>query len=273
MVEQSESKDSNVKATIDAVAGLAKAIPIYPDAIQPAAKQVGQSLETVAKAVNIALAPIKGLVWGYEKIETFITTRVTEKLKNVPEEKITTPPPEVAGPAIEALRFAGHDQNLRELYANLLATSMDKDTVHLAHPGYVDILKNITSDEALLLQAFIEQGSYPVINIIGLHGGEDTDEYSVLQANYSHLSEIVDLQRPDLVPAYLDNLCRLGILQIPSGVSIPTPNTYEPLETDKNIKTLKKVVKLIGQTIDFQRRLVKRTTFGSQFIKNVVIGK
>ena len=132
-----ESKETNIKATIEAVTGLAKAIPVYQDTLQPAAKQVGQSLETITKTVNIALAPIKALVWGYEQIETFITCRVSEKLKDVPPENITTPKPEVAGPAIEALRFSGYNPNLRELYANLLANAMDKSTIHLAHPGFV----------------------------------------------------------------------------------------------------------------------------------------
>lgn len=129
MEEDNNKPETNVKATIDAVTGLVKAVPVYQDTLQPAAKQIGQSLETVKKTVNIALAPIKALVWGYEKIEEFITTRLSEKLKNVPEENITTPKPEVAGPAVEALRYSGHNPNLRELYANLLANAMDKSTI------------------------------------------------------------------------------------------------------------------------------------------------
>lgn len=57
-----------VKDVIDATAGLVKAIPIYEDAVQPAAKQVGKALETVTKAVNVALAPVSLLIWGYDKI-------------------------------------------------------------------------------------------------------------------------------------------------------------------------------------------------------------
>src|SRR5690606_33782216 len=167
MEEENQNKDTNVKTTIDAVTGLVKAVPVYQDTLQPAAKQIGQSLETVTKTVNIALAPIKALVWGYEKIEDFISTRVSDKLKNVPKENITSPQPEVAGPAVEALRYAGHDENLRELYANLLANAMDIDTVREAHPGFVEILKNISSEEAILLQAFLSRHSYPILEIRG----------------------------------------------------------------------------------------------------------
>ena len=51
-----------IKNVIDATTGLFKAIPIYEDAIQPAAKQIGKALETVTKAVNISLAPVSLLI-------------------------------------------------------------------------------------------------------------------------------------------------------------------------------------------------------------------
>ncbi|MBD1107835.1 hypothetical protein HXV84_21600 [Pseudomonas amygdali pv. morsprunorum] len=61
----SEEESSNVvKGTIEAATGLVKAVPIYEDAVQPVAKQIGKSLEIVGKAVNAALMPIQGLVWG-----------------------------------------------------------------------------------------------------------------------------------------------------------------------------------------------------------------
>ena len=88
---QDESASEKPNATINAVAEIVKAVPVYQDAVQPAAKQVGQALEVVTKAVNVALAPIKVMVWGYEKIENYLTRDGIEKLKDVPEEKITTP--------------------------------------------------------------------------------------------------------------------------------------------------------------------------------------
>lgn len=270
MEDEQENKDTNVKATIDAVTGLVKAVPVYQDAVQPAAKQIGQSLETVTKTVNIALAPIKALVWGYEKIEEFISTKVSDKLKNVPEENITTPPPQVAGPAVEALRFAGHDESLRELYANLLATAMDKETIHKAHPGFVEIIKNLTSDEALLIQAFSTQNSYPLIDIQAKIK-EGNKGYAVMFSNYSHLHKKIKIQRADLIPTYLDNFCRLGILEIPSSRYITAPNTYEPLESDKELDQLKKQIEeQMDRTVAFERKVIQLTAFGKLFVQNVV---
>lgn len=68
---------------------------------------------------------------------------VTEKLKDVPPEEIVPPRVAVAGPTIEALRFAAEEPTMRELYANLLATSMKAKKQGKAHPAYVDIIRQL----------------------------------------------------------------------------------------------------------------------------------
>ena len=102
---------------------------------------------TVGKAVNVALAPISLVVWGYDKISDFLENKVADKLENIPEESITTPPLNVVGPAVEALKFTGHDETLQDMFANLIANSLDSRTALEAHPSFVDIIKNISSDE------------------------------------------------------------------------------------------------------------------------------
>lgn len=63
------SDDSNLDKAIGAVKDLAEVVPVYQDLMQPAFKEIGKGLETVAKSVNVALAPLKVVVWGYEQIE------------------------------------------------------------------------------------------------------------------------------------------------------------------------------------------------------------
>jgi hypothetical protein len=266
--------DSNwtVNDSINAVANLANAVPIYPDLVQPAAQELGKSLQTVAKTVNIALAPLKLVVWWYEKIEEFISTTVSEKLKNVPPENIVEPPLLIAWPTAEALRFAGHDDNLRDLYANLLATAMDKDTISKAHPWFVEILKNITSDEAILLRLFVKLKQYPLIDIQAKF--KDNTWYVIITSNYSNFSNLENFSAPELIPTYINNLCRLWLLMIPSLTSISEPNTYEPLENNPILNELKENIKnLPEREIWFERKLVKATDFWNLFIQNVVVSK
>ena len=95
--EESSATEGNVEGTIKAVTGLVKEVPVYEDAIQPVAKEAGKALQTVGRTVNAALLPVRGLVWGVEKIEEFVQTKVTKKLSNTPVENICPPDPAVAG--------------------------------------------------------------------------------------------------------------------------------------------------------------------------------
>ena len=54
--KENENQGGNTKQIIDSVTALTKAVPIYEDAVQPVAKEAGKALETVGKAVNVALA-------------------------------------------------------------------------------------------------------------------------------------------------------------------------------------------------------------------------
>ncbi|MDR6943028.1 hypothetical protein [Mucilaginibacter pocheonensis] len=57
-------QESNVKSTIEAVTGLVKAVPVYEDALQPAAKQVGKSLETGCKSCQYSFSALERACMG-----------------------------------------------------------------------------------------------------------------------------------------------------------------------------------------------------------------
>lgn len=266
------TEENKIRDAADAIKGVVEAVPVYEDAIQPAAKELGTALQTVARTINVALAPISALVWGYDRILDFIETRVAEKLSKVPAENIVTPKPEVAGPALESLRYTGHDENLRELYANLLATSMDKKTATYAHPAYVEIIRNISPDEARIMRLFARCTRFPVIDIHA-QTKENAREYEPKVVNYSHVGKEAGCEHLHLAQSYIDNLCRLELLCINESARIAAPNTYEPLEEDPVLSPLKKQIEASGRVVDFKRKILALTTWGTMFIQACVIEK
>ncbi|AZE73939.1 hypothetical protein C4K00_3718 [Pseudomonas synxantha] len=264
--------DNNVKGTIDAVTGLVKAVPVYDDMVQPVAKQLGKTLETVGKAINMALSPVSGLVWGFENIQAFLATKLADRLKDVPPEDIITPKPNVAGPAIEALRFTGHEESLSDMYANLLAAAMDKNTAAGAHPAFVEIIKQLTPDEAKVLSLFSLCSTFPLITL-QKQKKEEMGTVDVL-VNFSHLSKYCHLDSPSLVPIYLDNLCRLGLLSIPEGQYLTAKDAYGALESDPEILRMKTIIEsdsaFLGRTT---QDAVRTTEFGRQFLKVCTLRK
>jgi Abortive infection alpha len=258
--------DNMKKEDLKVVADIIKSVPIYQDAIQPAAKEVSKALVTVTKAINTALAPIKLIVWGYDQIEEYLTSKIAKKLKHTPKKNIITPPTYIAGPAIEALRFAGHDEDLRELYANLLATAMDRNSTDKAHPGYVEIIKNLTPNEARLLKFFVRDNEIPLINVELIH----ENGYSLLLANYTLLNEYLKLESGLKICVYVTNLCRLGILEVPYGLSLADTSLYDKLENSEVIIQLSEDAMKKDKKLKIERGLLRFTDYGKDFIDCVV---
>lgn len=263
------SDDNKVKETVDAVKGLVEAVPIYQDLAQPAVRQVGLALETVTKTVRIALLPLELLVWRYEQWHEFVSTKVAEKLKDVPPENIVTPALNVAGPAVEALRYTGHEESLSNMYANLLAASMTKQTVREAHPAFVEIIKQLTPDEAKLIPLLIQDRALPLLvirsNIIPVDGRTGSKD---MFSNYSLFGRDVQVEHLDMMPSYLSNICRLGLADIPNTTWYTSPGIYDELESSPFVLEWKRLIERGNEfTCSFGRRMLKPTPLGELFAR------
>jgi len=203
-------EENKIRDAADAVKGILEAVPVYQDVAQPAAKEVGTALQTVAKTIHIVLAPVAALVWGYEKISEYLNRTLSEKLKDVPPERIVAPSPAVAGLTVEALKFVANEPDLREMYANLLATSMDKETAQNAHPAFVEFIRQMTADEARILEVIALEEIVSLSLVVRNESGDDQESEI---PKYAILSEKSKCEYPDLIPSYLDNLRRLGLTQ------------------------------------------------------------
>jgi hypothetical protein len=254
----------DIKAAAEAVQGIVKAVPIYQDAVQPVAKEVGKALATVGKAINAALAPLEGLVWGFDQIRDYLSERLAQKLANTRPENITTPPANIAGPAIEALRFAGDDPELREMYASLLATAMDRLTAVSAHPAFVEIVKQLSPDEAKIMKCLADGGNRPVVSVLVVIPGEEGER--LITRHQSLLDYEAGVTNPELLPEYLDNLCRLGLTEIPPLLTMVSGVPYEPLENDPDLVSLMEQIRAAGHTPRFERALLRLTDLGRRFV-------
>lgn len=191
----------------------------YKDVAQPAARKVG---DTLARTVQVALAPFRGLIWGLETIEEYILGALNTKLKNVPLDNISAPPANVAGPIIEALRFTGSIPPLREMFANLLAHAMVKDDSKRAHPSFVEVIKQLSPDEALILFHISDKSGDFILTEEWKNYGGSTDE--TIESQFERFCVESSVKSPELSGTYLDNLLRVRIFaesQLPEAVYFP----------------------------------------------------
>ena len=212
------------KQIIDAVKalGFAELIPqVYRDMLQPAARQVGDGLAIIAKAVKISLAPLEAGIWGYEQIKEWLSIRVTSILAERKITKIEKPPLSISGPLVFQLIFAKDEPELKELYASLLASAMDASETS-AHPSFVSIIQQLTPDEAKILK-HIAQLNEKWQSLSENSASEGYAKESI-RIKFIEWCEKAGVARPNRSDAYMDNLVRLRILHYVIG----SDAEYEP---------------------------------------------
>lgn len=260
-----------ISGKVAAEAAKAVAPIVYKDTVQPAAKEIGKSLETIAKTVRICLTPLSVLVWGYEQTADYVNRRVAEKLAGTPEERIQSPPPNIAGPAVDAIRFAGSD-DLREMYASLLATAMDSQTTESAHPAFVEVIRQLTPDEARIVRLLVPGRYYPVINIFNGEKGAGVG-FTALR-HFSLLGEQANVAHTALMPSYLDNLVRLGIAEMPAGRWLTDDGAYDDVEKHPEVARLRAEIDAVEyRASEVERRVIGLTSFGVQFVNACVLAR
>ena len=254
-----------------AIAAITEHVPVYRDAIQPAAQELGKGLHLVAKAVNAALLPVEGFVWGIEQVRGFIHEKVVKKLENVPPEDIQAPKAHIGVPAIEALRYTGSEAELADLYANLLASSMDRKTAFSAHPGFVDMIKNMCPDEAKIMKFLSGSFCYPLIDI---KITEPDNSFNVAHRHVSLLGIDSLCKNPPFASNYIDNLVRLGLIVVRTEVRMKAEEPYKRIvEYPQIAGILADLRKIEGKKIEVEKFRLEVTDLGKQFIRVCVIDK
>jgi hypothetical protein len=149
--------------------------------------------------------------------------------------------------------------SLRDRGEELLRRSADLDDDEPAHPAYERILDELAPDEARILRFLRSAGPQPAVDV---RSSRTLNVNSHLVApGLSMIGEHAGCRFQDRVPAYLNNLNRLGLIWF-SRESLEDPLRYQVLEVQPDV-----VAALHGgggraRTI---RRSIHLTPFGDDF--------
>lgn len=212
----------------------------YDDLVHPSAKRIGEIVSLLPRAIGVALTPLEKYVLNGEYSLRATKKLLEEKLKDVDPEQIKTPEAYVAVPALQAIAYTTDNETLRDLFANLLAKAMQEDTADTVHPAFVEIIKQLSPDDAYTLKCFKNSHNLPIVNICGNPpiATEKISGFSnvhiVLHQNvFIANSEIGDIGRQSTSITSLD---RLGLVDISfDGSSLTTSyDEFEKLAIFKN---------------------------------------
>lgn len=80
-----------------------------------------------------------------------------QEVATIPPENIQEPPLKILGPALEASKYYIEEEELRSMFAKILASSFDDRKNSIIHPSFVEIIKQLDVTDARILQFLKEQ--------------------------------------------------------------------------------------------------------------------
>jgi Abortive infection alpha len=147
---------------------------------------------------------------------------------------------------------------LKERGAELLARSADVEDDEPAHPAYERILTSLAPDEARILRLMCVEGSRAAVDIRTWRPLDVGSE--LVEQGLSMIGQEAGCRHINRVPAYLDNLHRLGLIWF-SREQLDDLSAYQVLEAQPEVQqALEKAGR--ARTI---RRSVHLTSFGHDF--------
>jgi hypothetical protein len=146
-----------------------------------------------------------------------------------------------------------------------MSTAMNKETAKYAHPGFVEIIRNLTSDEACIIDHLNDVRVIPVIDIKKVM----IDKQSEMRLNtlVSTIAVDADCEHHDLAESYLANLERIGIVEIPRDVHLTDENIYDRILNAPPVKEKLKLLSHGGNEYrgEVTKYYAKLSVYGLQF--------
>lgn len=239
-------------------------------------KFIDQAASPVAKRVGETLSSIWDIVFGgvdfYAKKSNFKREQALNDFKNtldqkassIPAEKVIEPDLHIIGPTLEASKYYFESESLRELFANLLISSMHTDFKNKTHPSFVEIVKQLSPDEAKMLKEMNPTSSHAAI---GIKYTDNKDGYNNFVDDFSLLPYSSGCANPENGRTYLRNLKRLGLIEIERDVYFTNDKLYIDLIDHPFIQKQIAFLESKGLEHQFKKYIFRISELGWDFVE------
>ncbi|HET6154255.1 MAG TPA: Abi-alpha family protein [Marmoricola sp.] len=165
----------------------------------------------------------------------------------------------------EHSRREEREKTLRERGEDLLRRSRDVWSDDEAHPAYARILEEVAPDEARILLLLLRGGPQPSVDV-RTGGPVGMVSSSLISAGLTMIGPRAGVRYLDEVPAYLNNLYRLGLIWF-SHEQLEDPLEYQVVEAQPDVLAAMHSVRF-AKVI---RRSIHLTPFGIDFCKTCLV--
>lgn len=135
---------------------------------------------------------------------------IVSELKDIPEEFVKEPDFSIAGPALEASTYYVNNDLVREMFAKLVASSVDERKQDQTRSVFVEFVKQMNTTDAKLLNFIGNKEVYPLADLEKkLDNGALPSSSKILPLGISN-----DESERILFPSAITNLDRMKLLEV-----------------------------------------------------------
>lgn len=239
------------------------------DAAGPPAHAVGNTLSNIWElgiGSHVSLWLKKQEYRQNQNYEDYIQ-KVEENTQNIPEEFLSEPQLNIVGPAIEASKYYIESEELRAMFANLIASSIDSRKINETHPSFVEIIKQLSPLDAQILKNFHTTTRHPIAQV------RIVNEENHFITTQDHIMDFTEYDHYELKTTSLSNLQRLGLLDINYSNSIPDSSKYDFVKNHPAYEAARQQLIVIQEvnpsfnTVSHQEGICERTPLCKDFVK------
>lgn len=199
--------------------------------------------------------------WELEKYQN----ELSKAIDSIPTDKLVEPSIQVTAQALENSKYCISSANLRKMFVNLISGTMHADLEPHVHPSFPEILKQLSENDALMLQILKRKPQLPIANI-GIY--LDAQAYQILSHNICPYP--LDATSDITSSVSISSLERSGLVLTSYTEHINDENAYNLIKTRSIYKAIEDSSKSMSKKIYFRKGLCRLTPLGAEFIHSCV---
>lgn len=160
---------------------------------------------------------------------------IAEKIISIDENDLQEPQMSVVGPALEASKYYIEEESLREMFANIIAASMDKNKASNVHHSFVEIIKQLSPEDASNIMFFKENKSQAIVEFRGYVPNDGGYVISSTNVFHGDRSDIITGKENS---TSITNLSRLGLISISYDEEFNNNERYDIYKNSSYFKAL-----------------------------------
>lgn len=234
---------------------------VYDDLLHKSVKPIGDIISLAPRVLKVLTNPIEKWILQKEDALNQIPNLISQKHaeRGTLPEDIVEPENYVAVPALQSISYSMDSEDLRDLFANLLASATDRNRKDNIHPSYVEIIKQLSPIDAKLLK-YIGLNHNMIVPSISV-----VQKYNNTSFTNTILNRVIEIDSITVtkVDESLYNLNRLGIVQFDD----------QSLPSDYYSDFFKHIYNESDDNSQYSKiyNSIRTTLFGLNFIQSCVI--